>query len=238
MTRSQALFYRILLFLAGAGIIVLTFFLTKGDRELDRTDAFIWASIGLMYLVFFLPFFFSAINIANFSGKIPVLSMVWIGILIYMAVSVVIILLLKITGFSLNAAIIIQAILLFLFLVDVYFAYFASSHINNVAAEETGKQQYISQIKPKAQVLALSVNGFPAEYEAAQKILKQTLEEIKYIYPVNGSAGSDLEQKILRSLDMISELAGGIRSGAHPVALEGEAVNLQMLVKERKLLRN
>jgi hypothetical protein len=226
-------------FLAGAGIIVLAFFLSSGDHELNRTDVFVWTSIGLMYLVFFLPFFFSAINIGNFSGKIPVLSMVWLGIVFYIAASVtVIILLLKANVISLNMAIIIQAVLLFLFLVDVYFAYFASSHVGAVAAEEAGKQQDISRIKSKALIFQLSVDRLPSDYEKARKILKRALDDIKYIYPVDGGVRSDLESKIMHSLDTLAELVGGIQSGAHTAALESEAENLQMLVNERKLLRN
>ena len=239
MTRNQSLFFRLLLFLAGAGIIILAFFLTKGTRELSRIDAFVWTSIGLMYLIFFLPFFFSAINIANFSGKIPSLSIVWFGVLFYMAASVVILLLLIAAKFiPINVAIIIQAILLFLFFVDVFFAYFASSHVRNVAVEETGKQKYISQIKPKAQVLSLAVTKLSTEYENVQKILKSAIEDIKYIYPVSGGAGSDLELRIIKSLNTLSELCGGIQSGAHPADLEPEAENLRILVKERKQLRN
>jgi len=239
MTKSQSLFFRVLLFLAGAGIVILAFSLSKGERELTDIDAFVWISIGLMYLVFFLPFFFSVINIGNFSGKIPSLSMVWFGILLYIAASITVILLLtKAQILSISAAVIIQAVLFFIFLVNVYFAYVAASHVGNVAAQEAEKQQYITQIKAKTQNLQLSVNKLPAEYEKTQKILKQAFDDIKYTYPVNAGAGNELELKILRSLETISELLGNIQPGAHPAALEPEAINLQTLVKERKLLRN
>jgi len=239
MTKKQSLFFRFLLFLAGAGIILIAFFLSTGDREFNQIDTFFWASISLMYLIFFLPFFFSAINIGNFSGKIPVLSLLWLGIILYIAASVVIIILLiKAYVISLNTAIIIQAVLLFLFFVDVYGAYFAGSHVRAVATEEAGKQQFLARIKSKARDLQLSVDRLPVEYEKAQKILKQALDDIKYIYPVNGGVGSDLELKIIQLLDTLAELADGISSGAHPSALESEAENLQMLVNKRKLLRN
>jgi hypothetical protein len=242
MMRNQSLFFRFILFLAGAGIVVLAFFLSSGDHELNRTDAFVWSSIGLMYLIFFLPFFFSVINIGNFSGKIPILSMVWLGIFLYIAASVtVIILLVKAYVISVNTAIIIQAVLLFLFFVNVYFAYFAGSHAGAVASEEAGKQQDISRIKSRAGIFRLSVDRLPVEYEKAQKILTKALDDIKYIYPVNacgGGACGELESKIMRSLDTLAELAGSIQSGAHTAALEPEAENLQRLVNERKLLRN
>ena len=238
MTKEQSSLFRFLLFLAGAGILVLAFFITTGDRELTRIDAFVWISIGLMYLVFFLPFFFSSFNIGNFSGKIPTLPMVWIGIIIYLAASVFIILLLTIRIISLNVAILIQAILFFLFLLDVYFAYFASSHVRSVAVEEAIKQQYLNQLKPKAQVLLLLVNKLPSQYEKARNVLNQTLEDIKFIYPVNNGAGDDLEKRIIGSINNIQEMCSGLQSGANPAGLDSEAENLRMLVKERKLLRN
>lgn len=237
MTKNQSLFFRVLLFLSGAGIILLAFFLNTGDREINGIDAFFWTSIGLMYLIFFLPFFFSAIDIGNFSGKVPALSLVWSGVILYIAASITVIILLKAAFvISLTVAVIIQAVLLFLFLVDVYFAYFAADHVSAVAVEEAGKQQYLTRIKSKAQVLQLSIEKFLPE--SAQKILKRTLDDIKYLSPVNGGAGGDLEVKILQSLDALSEISGGIHSGGNLAALEPESENLQALVNERKLLRN
>jgi hypothetical protein len=235
MTRNQSLLFRFILFIAGAGIIVLAFFLTKGDRELDRIDAFVWASIGLMYLIFFLPFFFSSINIANFSGKMPSLALIWTGIFFYIIASVIILFLLAFFHIiSINTAVIIQAVLLFIFFINVYFAYFASSHVGNVAMEEASKQQYLNQIKPKAQSLQLLVNKLSTDLNKAQKTLTLSIEQIKFIYPVGN--GADLELQILQSLNKLSELCN--TPGAIPSVLEGEAEKLLMLVKERKLLRN
>ncbi|MCL2878670.1 MAG: hypothetical protein FWF29_00360 [Treponema sp.] len=239
MTKNQSIVFRFLLFLAGAGIVVLAFFLTRGNRELTRIDAFVWTSIGICYLIFFLPFFFSMINISNFSGKVPVISLIWPGIILYIAASVVVMVMLTATGVILfNTAVIIQAILFFGFLVTVYFAYFASSHIGNVAAQEDRKKQFIKEIKPKAQVLSLTVNGLPAEYEKAKKTLNRAFDDIRYIYPVDNGIGDDLELQIITSLNTISELCSGINSGAHSAVLEQEADKLCMLIKERKLLRN
>jgi len=238
MTKTQSLAFRTLLFIAGIGLIVLAFFLFREKRELDRVDGFFWASIGIMYLVFFIPFFFSAINIENFSGKIPALAMVWFGIFLYLAASITLLVLLKKEILPLRTVLMIQAGLFFAFLINVYFAYFAVSHVGGVAAEEAGKLQYVTQIKSRAQSLLLCLNGLPSEYEKPQKILRQTLDDIKYISPVGGGAGSDLELKVLGLLDKLSEIFSGIQSGAHPVSLESEALNLQALVRERKLLRN
>ena len=239
MTRNQSLTFRFLLFLVGAGIVVLAFFLLTGERDLTRVDGFVWTSIGLMYLVFFLPFFFSAIRVGNFSGKVPSLTLSWLSVILYISVSMAIIFLLVLMPFiTINMAIIAQAVVLFLFAVSIYFAYFASSHVGNVAREEAGMRRNIAQLKPKAQSLLLAIGRLPAEYDAAQKSLRQAIEEIRFIYPVGGGAGDELELGIIRSLDTIREICDGISSGAYNAALEAEAEKLRMLVKERKLLKN
>ena len=238
MTKYQALAFRFILFLAGIGIIILAFFLINGDKEPGSFDIFIWASIGIMYVVFFVPFFFSAVNIGNFSAKIPSISMVWTGIIVYIAASIMVIYQLLKGTISLNIAIIIQAVLFFIYMINVYFAYFANSHVKNVAEEEDDIKFYITKIKTKAGVLLLSVNRLPGEYEKTQKILKQSIDEIRYISPVNNDMGSELETGILGSLNSISEIIDAILGGAQNPSLESAAINLQQLVKERKLLRN
>jgi len=239
VTQNRSLVLRLLLFFAGAGVIILAFFLLTSGRELTGIDAFVWISIGSMYLVFFLPFFFSVLNVGNFSIKAPSLPPVWLSIFLYIGISIANIILLVFVPFiSLNISIIVQSILLFSLGVIFYFAYFASLHAGNVAAEEASKKQYLKQIKPRAQSLLLAVNGLPSEHEKTQKTLRQALEDIRFISPVNDGMGNELEMQIIRSLNVISELCGGISTGAYPVSLETEAEKLRAMVKERKLLRN
>jgi hypothetical protein len=237
MNSKQSLLFRAGLFLFGVGIITLAFFLSNEGKELTRIDAFIWVSIAVMYLVFFTPFFFSSLRIANFSVKIPPLALVWTGIIGYIILSILNIILL-VNSMSFTRAIISQTILLFLFFIDVYFAYFASDHVGSIAAEEKTKQQYVNELKSKAQVLLLSVNKLPTEYEVTQKLLKQSIEDIKYIYPVGNAAGDEVELKIIAALKSIAEMCNTVVIGGHPVSLESSAHSLQALVKERKLLRN
>jgi hypothetical protein len=237
MTQKQSLIFRIILFLFGAGIVVFAFFLSTQEKELTESIAFIWISIAVMYLVFFTPFFFSVIRIGNFSVKIPSLVLVWIGIIGYIVLSIINIFLL-LNRMSFAIVIITQCILLFLFFVDVYFAYFASGHVSSVAREEKQKQQYTNELKAKAQTLLLRVRALPVEYAEAQKQISMAIEECKYIYPIDNGAGDVLELKIIAALQSIEEICASIASGGRPTDLEQTARNLQMLVKERKLIRN
>ncbi|MDR0708070.1 MAG: hypothetical protein LBF60_09420 [Treponema sp.] len=242
MTRNQSLAFRTMLFLFGAGVVAFAFVLNTSGKVLTNTAMFTWISIGIMYLIFFIPVFFSTIAIANFSGKIPSLSIMWTGIIGYIIASIIVILLLSNAGISLRKALAGQSALLFLFAVCVFLAFFASSHARQVDEEEKKKRQF--GLKARAQLLSPSINSLPSEYEAVKTTIARALEEIKYLSPVDRFEGFDLELKIMYSLDALSDVCDAIAADEQAVhmemsvSLEKEARMLQMLVKERKLLRN
>jgi hypothetical protein len=238
MTKNQSLIFRLVLFLFGAGIVALAFYLINGGNELTQIDKFTWVSIAVMYVAFFCPFFFSHITIGNFSVKIPNLALVWGALLVYIGISIGIIVLLRTHHITFNTAIIIQAVLLFLLAIDIYFSYFASTHVHNVAVEEAQIRQYISEAKAKAAGLVLNIQNLSAQYEQGQKAILRALEDIKYLSPASGGAGTELELKILASLNSLSQYCEMIAEGGHPSKFESEVQNLQMLVKQRKLVRN
>ena len=107
-------------------------------------------------------------------------------------------------------------------------------------------RQYLSLIKSKAGVLQISVNRLSSEYETAKNILIKTLEEIRFISPVNNGVGDELELNIIRSLNTISELLNNTLSASIPGVVvtpfnpmvEREVIELQSLVSQRKLIRN
>jgi hypothetical protein len=238
MTKNSLSVFKFILFMFGAAVVFLSFKLTSGGQPLTQSDTFMWISIALMYLVVFLPFFFSAIQIGNFSGKIPSIAMVWTGIFIYIPVSVVVIVLLKTKIISFNTTLIVQAVQVFLFGIDIYFGYFANLHVQAVAREEAGLRQYLAEIKAKALSLAIAIDRIPPRYEKVQKTIKQALDDIKYITPVQNNRGIDTEIKIVSILDSIKMLCDIASEGAYSASLEAEADQLQALVKKRKLLRN
>jgi hypothetical protein len=232
---------RALLFALGAGIVVLAFFLTTGiadGRALTQADGFMWVSIALSYLTLFVPFFFSVMRKDSFSDKIPSFALVWLGVFIYIPFSIGVIVLLKTAVFSFNAAVIAQTVLIFIFAVNVYFGYFANTHVRAVANEEAGLRDQLSGIKQKAASLSLAVKELPGGCEKAAASLRKALDDIKYLSPVHGEAAKDSEAAILLALDSVRQLCNAIAEGARPSSFEKEAERLLALVRERKLLRN
>jgi hypothetical protein len=200
MTRNQSLFFRFMLFVMGAGIVALAFHLFAGGRELTQTDKFMWISIAGMYVVLFAPLFFSSVHIGNFSFKIPSLTLVWMGVCLYLPASAAVIILLRAALISFNAALVIQAVLVFLLAGTVYLGYFANARVREVAAEEAGLRQYLTEIKNRASALTPAVNALPAGYGKIQETLRRALGDIKYITPVQNNMGTETELKILKRI--------------------------------------
>jgi len=237
MTKNQSQIFKAILFLVGAGIVVLALFLTSSGQSVTDKDVFMWVSIGLMYLIFFVPFFFSSISIGGFSVKIPRFTMIGLGSTLYVIASVIVIILMYKLILPLNFAIIIQAVLIFLFAISVYFGYYASSHVRAVETEEHSKKYLLDDIKAKAKTVSVSLSTLPEEYESTQKALAAAFEDIRYLSPVDNGAGQELEQKINAGLDTIAQLCGNVGEGGHP-SFDAEVQKLQSCVKTRKLLRN
>jgi hypothetical protein len=241
MTKGQSQFFRLILFLIGLGIVALAFYLINGGSDytsLSNEDKFMWISIAVMYLFIFFPFFFSSVTIGNFSGKIPSLTMIWVGISLYTPASIVVIYLLKRYSITFNIAVIIQAVFFFLFILNIYFGYFASSHARGVAVEEAGKLQYLTEMKSRAASLALKAGSLSSQYEQVQKALKQSSEDIRYLSPVDEEKSTELDLKIIDSIESLVQFCDAASEGGHPAAFDLETKELQMLIKERKLLRN
>jgi ABC-type transport system involved in cytochrome bd biosynthesis fused ATPase/permease subunit len=238
MTNQKFSFFRFLLFILGLGIIALAFFLTGNGNERTSIDNFIWVSVVIIYLTVFCPFFFSSLG-KRFSEKIPSLTLVWLGVFLYAGVSLAVILILKFSRLlPLNAAIIIQAIVFFLFLINIYFAYFANAHVAQVTADTENLLRSLNDIKAGAASLALKASSGPAGKEDLQKKLNKAAEDIRYISPVAGAGAAGLEQKLINKIGIINEYWDSLLSGGEAPALAGEINNLEMLIKERKLLRN
>jgi hypothetical protein len=192
-----------------------------------------------MYLFFFVPFFFSVINIGNFSAKIPSLAMVWAGIFLYIPASAAVILVLKNSIIPFNAALIIQLIIVFLFLLDIYFGYFANSHIQAVAVEESGKLQYVTEMKNKALLLVIKTGSLAGgAYEQIQGRIKKAAEDIRYFSPVDRGKSMETDLRIISSIENLSQLCDSVSEGGHPDSFDREIQKLDVLIQERKLLRN
>jgi hypothetical protein len=126
----------------------------------------------------------------------------------------------------------------FLFFVDIYFAYFANSHIHAVAVEESGKLQYVTEMKNKALLLVVKAGSLTGAYEEIQARIKKAAEDIRYFSPVDRGKSMETDLRIINSIENLSQLCDAVSNGGHPGSFDTEISKFQILIKERKLLRN
>ena len=238
MTPRQSAMYKAVLFAAGLIIIAVSFFLLNAGRIITPIDYFTWASILIMYWVVFCPLFFSSYSLRVFNGSIPSIAIIWTSILIYTGASIVVIVLLRTFIISFRLALVIQMILLFFFAILVYYGYFSHSHADYVEAREHNQRHYLREMKEIAVSLEARIPNLPQGTAEVQKLMKRTLEDIRFISPIENDRGTDLEIKIIDTLRTIEQYWDILIEGGNISALDKDIRNLQMLIRERKSLRN
>lgn len=227
MTRSQSILLRLVLFVLGASIIILIFFLSTKNTEPSMVSRFTWISVSLMYLVLCSPLVFFSLE-----GKVGSFAMLLIGIGLYIILSIVLVILANVgVVVEIGIALVAQAILFVFFAALVYVAYFGGSG--------TGRAERLASIK-KLQSLAaavdMKVSDLPDEYSTVRKTLNQIIEDLHYLAPLKSKRSVELEKKIMDNLHFMGQYCDSAMLGGNVSAFEREVKNLQALVRQRKTL--
>jgi hypothetical protein len=93
-------------------------------------------------------------------------------------------------------------------------------------------------MKNKALLLVVKAGSLTGAYEQSQKWIKQAAEDIRYFSPVDRGKSMETDLKIINSIENLSQLCDVVSGGGYPDSLDAEIDKLQILIKERKLLRN
>jgi hypothetical protein len=228
-----------MLFILGLGTVAACYFLIDYGKVLDQFQIYMWVSIGVMYVIFFCPFFFSHITVKNLNGKIPSLTMVWLGEIVFLVISIGITISVCFHVLQVSIAIGIELILFFLLLADIYFGYFANSHVQSVEQNETQSLGLIKQIRVALDSVNLKVPSLNDSYAAEKKQIAFLAEEVHYISPVdNITESAKLELDILGKITAVSSACDATLSGGDGAELRKQIAALDLLIKQRKLMKN
>ncbi|MFA6938315.1 MAG: hypothetical protein WCQ67_08800 [Treponema sp.] len=238
MNKKQSLFSRILIFVLGLGIIILAYYLFGSEGEKTDPQKFMWANIVVMYLVFFCPFFFSNVHTDNVDKKTPSLVTVWLGDIIFIIVALGLTIAIMNDVLQIRTAIIIEAILVFLFAIDIYFGYFGNTKIQEVGAHETQMLSAIKDIRSSMELLILKSSSLSSAYDDEKKKIASISEDARYLSPVENTNAVSLEQNMLGKITALSSACDSIASGSDGSDFKTQLSSLDMLMKQRKLLKN
>src|SRR5574344_361048 len=237
MTKKQSTITKGIVFILGLGIIALAFALfTKGSKIFPR-QIYLWVSIAVMYIVFLSPFFFSLIPVKNAKGKISSLKMVWLGAIVFIAISIAMTTVVVLSVVQIPIAIVTELVLLFLFAIDAYICYFSMLRTHTVIQSQAEIPDQIKRIQTSMAMLSLKASSLTDVYTDEKKKILFLVEETNTLLPADDlAASSKVEQVILGSITAVSSACDATLAGSTGSELSKQRSSLETLIKQRKAM--
>lgn len=235
MRSNQLKAFKLILFILGLAVIGAAFLIVNlplPESGLTANQKYFWLNLVLMYLVFFCPLFFSSISTRDLDEKIMPTVGVWISVLVFEIAALVLAVSVLAASFSIKAAAVIELVLLFLCAVFVYFGYFTGNHIKTVQAHEQALLSKTEEVKRAFETLSLKADTWDGALQEQKEKAKRLCDDVRYLSPVSTDAAASLEQKLV--------IAAGVVSDSHftPAELDAKLAEIELLIKQRKLIRN
>lgn len=232
---NQLKAFKLIVFILGLAVICAAFLIVNlplPESGLTANQKYFWLNLVVMYLVFFCPLFFSSISTRNIDEKITPAIGVWISVLVFEIVALVLSVSVLAASLSIRTAALVELVLLFLCAVFVYFGYFSGNHIANVQAHEQALLSKIAEVKSAFEMLSLKADTWDGALQEQKEKAKRLCDDVRYLSPVSTEEAARLEQKLVIAASVVSD------SHFTPAELDAKLAEIELLIKQRKLIRN
>lgn len=236
MRKSNFSVGRLILFIAGIVILAFAFVMLAPLFEYTRAQyAFSCVSVSLLYLASFMPVLLGSLN-GRFAAAAASAAVYFKGLIIYGVITIADIVL-AFTVLPLSAAIVIQAVALFVFFVWLFMALATKSHIESTRRDEEIKKSPVMELRSKAQKLSALAAGLD-KGNSVRVSSEKIADNMRYLSPGNTKNEHELEHKMLAVLDSIIADSYFFSEGGLPSAsLESKFKDFDALYRERKNMR-
>ena len=202
--KKKSLLFSILIFAAGLLLIVAAGILLHSLIPLETEKyIFMWNSIGVVFILAFVPIFFEQLTVRNADRKVISLVVYYRGFVVYALLSAAIIVLLF-KFLELKYAILLQVGVLILFAVYVGVSYLISGHVKNVAEAETAKTATVESLRARAQSLVILTDRLGAEDDDIREMARKLSDDLRYLTPSNDQNARNLDDQISMMLDSLT----------------------------------
>ena len=194
--KKKSLLASLLIFAAGLLLIVAAGILLHNLIPLETEKyIFMWNSIGVVFILAFVPIFFEQITVRNADRKLISLVVYYRGFVFYaLASAAIIVLLFRIL--ELKYAILLQ--------VAVLISYLVSGHVKNVAETENAKTAPVDSLRARAQSLVILTDRLGAEDEDIRRMARNLSDDLRYLTPSNDPNAQNLDNQISLMLDSLT----------------------------------
>lgn len=238
MTKKQSILFRLVILCFGLVIFAITLTLATNGRELSGAEKFLWLTIGLDYLIFFIPVFFNGVTFKNFAGRTIPIVLLWNATIIFCLVSLALSVLVFYGKVPITVAVVIDLVMLFLALILIFISVSASDHVESVGQNEEKLLSSIKGLRSESQILATKVASNEKINTADKKLIEKISQDIRFLSPVNNAKAFDAENKILQNILRLSEICSNIESGTVTSDFTKLANETKEMIAQRKLLLN
>ena len=241
MNSKQLKTFKIILFIAGLAVIAAAFAVVNlplPEEGLSDNKKFFWISLAFSYLVFYIPLFLTPVNVKNVDSKIYPPFTLWLSLLSFAALAIILSILVLCGIMRIKTAVLADVIVLFICAVIAYFPFLAGSHIEKTAERENSLKASLSEMKSSFELLGMKADewGKNAENSSETKArIKKLCDDARYISPVDSGKAFALENEISKKAD---ELSKTLSDSMEASALNQKVGEIEILVKQRKLLKN
>ena len=237
MNSKQLKTFKIILFIAGLAVIAAAFAVVNLpllEEGLSDNKKFFWISLAFSYLVFYIPLFLTPVNVKNVDSKIYPPFTLWLSLLSFAALAIILSILVLCGIMRIKTAVLADVIVLFICAVIAYFPFLAGSHIEKTAERENSLKASLSEIKSSFELLGMKADEWENSSETKARI-KKLCDDARYISPVDSEKAFALENEISKKAD---ELSKTLSDSMEASALNQKVGEIEILVKQRKLLKN
>lgn len=236
MTQKKSVALHVAALLAGIALIALLGALVSIGRVLSASIVYVWASIIVMYSSFFCPFILSLIPLKDDTNKKHQLTMVWLGILIFVGLSIGITVCVAFKIFQIGIAVVVECVLAFLLAVDIYVCYFAEHRQSSEPVDEKALL-LIRQIRSSMETLCLKASSLTATYEAEKKQIAAFKDTAQQMNLVDDIAAVKFEQAILTGITAVSSACDTTLAGGDSAELKKQLAALDSVIKQRMAMQ-
>lgn len=233
MAENKSLTIKLSLFVAGAIIIILGFMMIPIPMVDSWTSGYILVSVFLMYTAVFLPFLLHFFRKEKAGAVFTGGSVYYKGLMVYIAVSLLIMKMTAVKVFSHKVTIIAQLAALLVIAVFINLAETASEHTAAVEKEEHEKSEVLNEIKKNARNLTAAAESISSLDAGLKKKIEDFAENIRYVSPSSDSNAADLENMMYELLECISSDIGHY-SLAKEKTLSEKVDQITLLCLQRK----
>ena len=238
MTKNNLKLFRFIIFVFGLVLIAAAYMFAPVKDDIQKWRlSYLWVSIIVSYLVIFFPLFFPPRDKDSSGGVFVSGAMYYVSNGLFVLVSIILaILVFNGLFLTLFWPLLIQGILFFFFLIQLFLCVLTVEHIASVSQREHLKRASLVDLRQYSQMLSITASSLGPDNAELKKTLDAICNELRYLSPSDNDAAKTIEARMQIALQEIFEDPVFTSREASNIQAINKAAEIALLIKQRKTI--